>query len=307
VANFNTGITSYSPENYSDENFQKFGNRWFERNVDGRRKSLTMNSSKFIQKLKKMDVNGKPALDIITPSMTKMYKHMEWVNMEKSNITSLEYSNTSTREVHRPHVPKGTVMTLQELLDEQGVDAFLKMTKEEFGSVVTTDKSFDEMQRIVRYRKVDTHYHYSASKEYGRLYAPGIQNLCKPVRGLVAHHTTDIDMENAHPRILHWLCKRNGIEAPELEYFINNREKVYATINADRNVAKDELLTIMNSHDGDETTPFHREMHRTREKLDALAEYKYIKGDTSKGNRVASKMNLGGDMVILVQNAHACL
>eukprot|EP01041_Mallomonas_annulata_P018239 gene18239-37073_t len=41
----------------------------------------------------------------------------------------------------------------------------------------------------------------------GRLYSGGsIQGLPKKIRGFLMKHTTDIDMKNAHPVILQFLC-----------------------------------------------------------------------------------------------------
>jgi len=38
--------------------------------------------------------------------------------------------------------------------------------------------------------------------------------------------TTDLDMKNAQPTILRWLCKLYNIACPELEYYINNRDRL---------------------------------------------------------------------------------
>ena len=57
----------------------------------------------------------------------------------------------------------------------------------------------------------------------GRIFSKnGVQGLSKKIRGFIMKHTTDIDMKNAHPVILNYLCKLHNIHAPSLEYYITN-------------------------------------------------------------------------------------
>jgi len=62
----------------------------------------------------------------------------------------------------------------------------------------------------------------------GRLYCGNsIQGLPKDIRGLLLRGvTTDIDMKNAHPVILKYICLINNIKCPYLDYYIRNRETV---------------------------------------------------------------------------------
>lgn len=62
----------------------------------------------------------------------------------------------------------------------------------------------------------------------GRLYCGNsIQGLQKHFRGfLLRDITTDIDMKNAHPTILRYLCKLNNIACPNLSWYIDNRDQV---------------------------------------------------------------------------------
>ncbi len=62
----------------------------------------------------------------------------------------------------------------------------------------------------------------------GRLYCGNsIQGLPKDIRGLLLRGiTTDIDMKNAHPVILKYICDKNKILCPYLTYYIRNREAV---------------------------------------------------------------------------------
>ena len=62
----------------------------------------------------------------------------------------------------------------------------------------------------------------------GRLYCGNsIQGLQKDFRGFLLNGiTTDIDMRNAHPAILKYICYLNNIHCPNLSYYIENRDTI---------------------------------------------------------------------------------
>ena len=61
----------------------------------------------------------------------------------------------------------------------------------------------------------------------GRLYCGNsIQNLPKDIRGFLMKDTTDIDMKNAHPVILKYICKINNISCPNLSRYVENRDTI---------------------------------------------------------------------------------
>lgn len=69
-------------------------------------------------------------------------------------------------------------------------------------------------------------YKYSNEVE-GRLFSGGsIQGLSGKIRGLIMRDGvgTDIDMCNAHPVILRYICQKHSIPCPHLDFYIQNRE-----------------------------------------------------------------------------------
>lgn len=62
----------------------------------------------------------------------------------------------------------------------------------------------------------------------GRLYCgKSVQGLPKDIRGLLFREcTTDIDMKNAHPVILRYLCKIHSIACPNLSWYIDHRDEI---------------------------------------------------------------------------------
>lgn len=79
-------------------------------------------------------------------------------------------------------------------------------------------------------------YKYTGDKSWnsdstgsGRLFAVngGVQGLSKIIRGFLLDGITfDIDMVNAHPVILRYLCNKHNIECEQLNYYIENRDEV---------------------------------------------------------------------------------
>jgi hypothetical protein len=73
----------------------------------------------------------------------------------------------------------------------------------------------------------------------GRLYCGNsIQGLPKDIRGLLLRGiSTDIDMKNAHPVILKYICDKNKILCPYLTYYIRNRDTILQDFGADGKTA----------------------------------------------------------------------
>ena len=90
-------------------------------------------------------------------------------------------------------------------------------------------------------------YTYSTGT-YGRLFSGGsLQGLPSTVRGLFMRNGvgTDIDMCNAHPVILRYVCKLHNIQCPHLEYYIKYRDECLVKFES-REVGKICYLTALN-------------------------------------------------------------
>lgn len=82
----------------------------------------------------------------------------------------------------------------------------------------------------------------------GRLFSGGsLQGLPSTIRGLFMRNGvgTDIDMCNAHPVIMKYICKLHNIQCPHLEYYINNREECLMYFES-REIGKIAYLTALN-------------------------------------------------------------
>ena len=59
-------------------------------------------------------------------------------------------------------------------------------------------------------------------------------------------HTTEIDIKDAHPVILVYLCKLYGQACREVQYYVNNLEAILSQM-PDRNKGKILYLEVMNN------------------------------------------------------------
>ena len=87
-----------------------------------------------------------------------------------------------------------------------------------------------------------------ATEMSGRLFSGGsLQGLPSTIRGLLMRDGigTDIDMCNAHPVILRYICKLHKIPCPYLEYYISHREECLMKFES-REIGKICYLTALN-------------------------------------------------------------
>ena len=117
----------------------------------------------------------------------------------------------------------------------------------------------------------------------GRLFSGGsLQSIWSVYRGLLMRDIgTDIDMSNAHPVILRYICKKHNIHCSELEYYINNRDECLGQFSS-RNVGKNAFLVATNNDKllkGDHPVclkKYDKEMKAIQKQLIELPDYKHL-------------------------------
>ena len=90
---------------------------------------------------------------------------------------------------------------------------------------------------------------YNQSKDDKNRYFGGIflTSIKRKVRNsIMPKNILDIDMENSHPRILLYLCKKHNINCNNLIEYINNREYFLNKISDNRKKAKTLILQMIN-------------------------------------------------------------
>lgn len=119
----------------------------------------------------------------------------------------------------------------------------------------------------------------------GRLFSGGsLQGLPSKIRGLFMRDGvgTDIDMCNAHPVILRYICKEHNIPCPHLKYYIEHREECLEKFKS-REVGKICYLTALNkdtiNRDKELPVEFKKydvEIKQIQKQLVKIAEYKEL-------------------------------
>jgi hypothetical protein len=138
-------------------------------------------------------------------------------------------------------------------------------------------KSRGEMRRLYAYSLT------TLLEAGGRLYCGySIQGLQSKFRGFLMNHTTDIDMKNAHPVILKYICSLHNIQCPNLEYYIANREVILSEFE-DRAEGKKAFLQAVNDNKPNRKITnkcfknFEKEMRDLQRLITSIPEYLNIK------------------------------
>jgi hypothetical protein len=91
---------------------------------------------------------------------------------------------------------------------------------------------------------------YLQKKAVGRAYAIkslSLQNITRQIRqSICSSFYTDIDMVNAHPTILRFVCLSLGIACPILTKYVENRNQFFLDNNIEKSVGKIVFLSVMN-------------------------------------------------------------
>ena len=114
-------------------------------------------------------------------------------------------------------------------------------------------------------------------------------------------HTTDIDMKNAHPVILKYICKKHEISCREVDYYVEHRDDVLASLShLSRDEAKTLFLVSLNNDKINKHVShpvfrkFDNESKKIQQSIVLIPEYKTLCDsvpDTKEDNIVGSKLN----------------
>lgn len=138
---------------------------------------------------------------------------------------------------------KQSKSTLHEILKRKSEDPSTIDTK--YNNLMNYLKSVIETNGVIT--RIYSFSSKSNNELGGRLFSTtvSIQNISKEFRGILMSHTTDVDMSNAHPTILRYICSLHNIPCPQLEYYINHRSEIYNQFE-DKEKAKKIFLCSIN-------------------------------------------------------------
>lgn len=145
-------------------------------------------------------------------------------------------------------------MGLEETIDGTLLSFIIanRKTFEPFLSTESFDEGYDPFyasQKILRNtRQGVCKVNYRKARNVGRQYAVksiSMQAMTREIRHTIAReHYVDIDMKNAHPTILKWICDQNKINCPVLTSYVDDRDGFFKA--NDLGNGKKLMLAIMN-------------------------------------------------------------
>jgi len=89
---------------------------------------------------------------------------------------------------------------------------------------------------------------YKQRNGVGRRFASkglSLQSLCRQMRHTIARDYVDIDMVNAHPTLLLFVCEQLKIQCPMLRKYCQNREKFFGQNNLTKEEGKDLMIQML--------------------------------------------------------------
>lgn len=202
-------------------------------------------------------------------------------------------------------------LTNIEYLSKLSFNDFWNLLKKDSNKIKKKDDYQDHYNLTIQFCKdliksngeITRLYTYSNSLIKGRLFSgKSIQSMSSIVRGFLCTHTTDIDMCNAHPVILKYICDQQEIRCPHLTYYIENRDELLNDF-PNRQEGKEMFLICINSDkkykrtnkiDGilnDELVQFDAEMKFIQTKLFDVPQFNYIKTGLPIVNAKGSFLN----------------
>lgn len=162
-----------------------------------------------------------------------------------------------------------TTFTFEERVNPTYCDILAKITFKQFKqfySVSELEQNGDSIELTTQYNLLRNYctemihnnytrlstYHYSGNKINGRLFLKdkmGLQRIWAKFRGVLSDGITrDIDMFNAHPVLLAFICKLHKIECPKLNRYIHTRQECFADLyKTDKIVAADAKILFIKS------------------------------------------------------------
>jgi hypothetical protein len=103
-------------------------------------------------------------------------------------------------------------------------------------------------------------YRFAEDKNFGRLTSKSMTAIPREIRGFVCVDETtrcpimtDLDMDNAHPTILFWLCEKHGIRCDSLAQYVLDRKRhmqdLMDSTGKSKERVKEMFLAAVNSQD----------------------------------------------------------
>ena len=171
-----------------------------------------------------------------------LQNEIDYNNFNQEEFDNVKFCKYCKSEFNHPYNDRHII--LYEICDKEKLKYVLE--NNDFNKEVNTlarnyydSLDNDGCKRIVYKQTCDKNRYYGDSS--------CLTYLKKEIRNsIMPKNIKDIDMVNAHPVILNYLCKKNNVDCNILKNYIENRELILSSFGEDRKIIKELFLTVLN-------------------------------------------------------------
>ena len=186
-----------------------------------------------------------------------LVKELVYIDNIESNYlqNEIDYSNFNQEEFDSIKICKYCKSEFNHPYNDRYIILYEICDKEKFKYILENNDFNEEVNKIARnyYDSLDNdgckRIVYKQICDKNRYYGDSscLTYLKKEIRNsIMPKNIKDIDMINAHPVILNYLCKKNNVDCNILKNYIENRELILSSFSEERKSVKELFLSILN-------------------------------------------------------------
>ena len=186
-----------------------------------------------------------------------LVKELVYIDDIENNYlqNEIDYSNFNQEEFDNVKICKYRKCEFNHPYNDRYIILYEICDKEKLKFILGNNNFNEEVNNLARnyYDSLDDDgckkHIYRQSCDKNRYYGDSscLTYLKKEIRNsTMPKNTKDIDMVNAHPVILNYLCKKNNVDCNILKNYIENRELILSSFAEDRKSVKELFLSILN-------------------------------------------------------------
>ena len=186
-----------------------------------------------------------------------LVEELVYIDSIESNYlqNEIDYSNFDQDEFDNVKICKYCNSEFNHPYNDRYIILYEICDKEKLKYVLENNDFNEEVNNLARnyYDSLDNdgckRIFYKQTADKNRYYADSscLTYLKKEIRNsIMPKNIKDIDMVNAHPVILNYLCKKNNVDCNILKNYIENRELILSSFSEDRKSVKELFLSILN-------------------------------------------------------------
>lgn len=173
-------------------------------------------------------------------------------NCLNAHVRGIEYFDKDKLSYILNHNDKYQAILKEQCEDLNEQPDMLDLVRKYF--MLSLDQGEDGYVTKTGHVNVDYNNRCNAGRLFASSICPSLQYINHKIRHAIAsEYYVDVDMVNAHPVILQYMCKKLNIKCPHLSFYISERDKIFDLYNDqgfDRKSIKKLMITIINGGKG---------------------------------------------------------